>query len=298
LPISEIKQIPIGRLRPNPANVRTHPKKQIAALARLIDQIGFVVPVIVDEQLIIQAGHARIEAAKTLGLKTVPVVILSGLSDAERRAYCLADNKLTELAGYDRQALAIELRELTPLLEEAGLSIELTGFEAAEIDSIMGDLLDPEQDPDDQVPEIAKTAVSRRDDLWLLGQHRLHYGDATDAAGVHKLMRSKCAAMGFTDPPYNVRISSVQGRGRIKHREFVTASGEMPPDQYTDFLVDALSLAAKHSVNGSIHYVCMDWRHVFEMLAAGKEVYTELKNLVVWTKRTQARAHFIARSTS
>jgi hypothetical protein len=111
-------------------------------------------------------------------------------------------------------------------------------------------------------------------------------------------MRSKCAAMGFTDPPYNVRISSVQVRGRIKHREFVTAWGEMPPDQYTDFLVDALSLAAKRSVNGSIHYVCMDWRHVFEMLAAGKEVYTELKNLVVWTKRTQARAHFIARSTS
>ncbi len=292
MPISEIQQIPVGKLRPNPANIRTHPKKQIAALARLIDQIGFVVPVVVDEQLIIQAGHARIEAAKTLGMKTVPVVILSGLSNAERRAYLLADNKLAERAGYDRQALALELRELTPLLEETGLTIELTGFEPAEIDSIMGDLVDPEQDPVDELPEIAKTPVSRRGDLWLLGHNKLYCADATDPADLRQLMGRQRAAMVFTDPPYGIRIASVQGRGRIRHREFVMGSGEMSRDERTQFLSDSLSQAAKYSINGSIHFVCMDWRHVGEMLTAGEEVYSELKNLVVWAKTNAGQGTF------
>jgi DNA modification methylase len=292
MPISQIKQIPIGKLRPNPANVRTHPKKQIAALARLIDQIGFAVPVVADQQLIIQSGHARVEAGKTLGLRTVPVVILSGLSDAERRAYSLADNKLTELAGYDRPALAVELRGLAPLLEEAGLNIELTGFEPAEIDSIMGDLVDSEQDPLDEIPEVAKTAVSHRGDLWLLGQHRLFCGDATDAANVRKLMGRERAAMVFTDPPYGVRIASVQGRGKVRHREFLMGSGEMSREEHTRFLSDSLALAVKHSMNGSIHFVCTDWRHLGEMLAAGEEVYAELKNLIVWAKTNAGQGTF------
>src|SRR4029079_10105249 len=129
MPISQIQQIPIRRLRPNPANSHTHSKKQIAQLARGIERFGFIVPVVVDEDLVIQAGHGRVEAGKTLRLKTVPTIIVSGLSEAERRAYLLADNKLAEKAGWNREALAIELAQLTPLLEEAGLSIELTGFE-------------------------------------------------------------------------------------------------------------------------------------------------------------------------
>jgi ParB-like chromosome segregation protein Spo0J len=202
MPTSQIRQISIGQLRPNPANVRTHPKKQIALLARGIKTFGFVVPIIADENYVILAGHARWQAAKMLGLKSVPVVILSGLSEAQRRAYQLADNKLTERASFDRAALAVELNQLAPLLEEHGLSIELTGFEPAEIDALMGDLIDPEQDPVDELPMLAETAVSRRGDCWLMGRHRLVCGDARDAADVRKLMGRARAAMVFTDPPY------------------------------------------------------------------------------------------------
>src|SRR5262249_38360962 len=147
----------------------------------------------------------------------------------------------------------------------------ITGFEPAEIDALMGDLVDTEQDPADQPPEIAQQPISRRGDLWQLDRHRLHCGDARDDRDVRRLMGRERAAMVFTDPPYNVRISSVQGRGKIRHREFPVASGEMRPREFTRFLVQSLSLAAKYSTDGSIHYVFMDWRHLAEMLTAGEE---------------------------
>jgi DNA modification methylase len=292
MPISQIQQVPIGKLRPNPANTRAHPKRQIAQLARGIENFGFVVPIIADENFIILAGHARAAAAQAAGLRNLPVIILSGLSEAERRAYLLADNKLAEKSGYDRQALATELQGLAPLLEEAGLSIDLTGFEPAEIDALMGDLVDPEQDPADDLPVAARTPISRPGDLWLLNNHRLLCGDAREAADFRKLMGRDHAAMVFTDPPYNVRIASVQGRGKIRHREFVAASGEMSPAEFTAFLAGSLALATTHSANGSIHYVCMDWRHMSEMLAAGEQVYSELKNLVVWNKTNAGQGTF------
>jgi DNA modification methylase len=292
MPVSQIQQISIRKLRPNPANSRTHSKKQIVQLAHGIERFGFVVPVVADEKLVIQAGHGRVAAGELLGMKTVPVVILSGLSAAERRAYLLADNKLAEKAGWDRAALAVELTELAPLLEEAGLSLELTGFEPAEIDALMGDLIDPEQDPADELPAIAQTPVSRRGDLWQLGNHRLLCGDARTPADMHKLMGPKLAAMIFVDPPYNVRIASVQGRGKIRHREFMAASGELSRAEFTQFLTDSLSLAAAHSVNGAIHFVFMDWRHAREILAAGEKVYPEHKNTIVWVKTTPGQGTF------
>jgi DNA modification methylase len=292
MPISQIQQIPIRRLRPNPANSHTHSKKQIAQLARGIERFGFIVPVVVDEDLVIQAGHGRVEAGKTLRLKTVPTIIVSGLSEAERRAYLLADNKLAERAGWDRPLLAAELSELVPLLEEAGLSVDLTGFEAPEIDALMGDLVDPERDPLDEVPGLAKQAVSRRGDLWQLGSHRLLCGDARSETDLRRLTGRQSAAMVFTDPPYNVQISSVQGRGRIRHREFIAASGELSRAEFTQFLIDALRLAAEHSTNGAIHFVFMDWRHTQELLSAGKQIYPEHKNTIVWVKTTPGQGTF------
>ena len=292
MPISQIQQVSVRKLRPNPANLRIHPKRQIAALAKLVGQIGFVVPIIADEHLVILAGHLRLEAAKARGLKTVPVIVLTGLSDVERRAYMLADNKLVEKGSYDRAALSIELNELVPLLEEAGLSIELTGFEAAEIDSLMEDLVDPEHDPSDDLPDVKKIAVSRRGDLWCLNTHRLLCGDAREPTNFSILLGSDRATMMFADPPYNVQISSVQGRGKIKHREFEMASGELSAAEFVRFLVDCLALAAQYSIDGSIHYVCMDWRHLDEICTAGKEVYSELKNLAVWTKPTPGQGTF------
>ncbi len=292
MPTTQIKQAAVGTLRAHPANARAHSKKQIAQIARSIRQFGFTAPIIIDEKNVILAGHGRWLAARQLELSLVPVVVLSGLSDTERRAYLLADNKLVENAGWDRGALAVELKELAPLLADAGLDIQFTGFEPAEIDALMGDLIDPEQDPADELTAIDGTPISRRGDLWRLGEHRLLCGDAKLASDAAKLMGGQTAAMVITDPPYNVAISSIQGRGKIKHREFVEASGELSEAKFTKFLADSLALAARHSADGAIHFVFMGWPRLREILTAGAEVYGRPKNLVVWVKTNAGQGTF------
>ena len=279
-----IAMVQLSHLKGAARNPRTHPKKQIDEIVNSIRHFGYIDPVLADENLKIIGGHARAEAAERVGLPSIPVIVISGLSEMEKRTLALAENKIAENARWHRSDLASELSELGPLLAEAGLNIELTGFEPAEIDAVMGDLVDPERDPLDELPDVASESVSRRGDSWLLGQHRLICADATDPDDVRKLMGQKRAVMVFTDPPYNAKIKNVQGRGRIKHREFAQASGEMSRGEYRRFLIDSLSLAAEHSVDGSIHFVCTDWRHNRELQDAAEQVYTETKNLVVWVK--------------
>jgi DNA modification methylase len=178
------------------------------------------------------------------------------------------------------------------LLPECNLDLEITGFEPAEIDSLVADFGDPEPDPVDSVVKIADRPVSRKGDLWQCGHHRLLCGDACDESNLAALMGRDRAAMIFADPPYNVQISSTVGRGKIKHREFAFASGEMSPSSFIAFLKQWMRLVAKFSEDGSIHYVCIDWRHLSEALAAGNEAYTELKNLVVWAKTNAGQGSF------
>jgi DNA modification methylase len=185
--------------------------------------------------------------------------------------------------------LASELSELRPLLAEAGLNIELTGFEPAEIDSLLGDLVDPELDPADEVPSPKETTCSRIGDLWELGPHRLLCGDAKCATDVRRLMHNAFATMVITDPPYNLPARKIQGRGRIKHGNFAQGSGEMSSAEFARFLRVVLALASEHSINGSMHFVFMDWRHMSELLAAGSAVYSELKTLIAWVKTTPAQ---------
>jgi DNA modification methylase len=279
-----VTMLPVAKLRPNSRNARTHSKKQLRQIADSIDRFGWTYPILIDENGTILAGHGRYQAAQMLGLKEVPVITVAHLSEAEKRALVLADNKIAENAGWDREILAAELGELANLLPELDLTLDITGFAPAEIDNLLGDLVDREDDPADDHPEIAKVSVSRPGDLWVLGQHRLLCGDATNAADVAVLMGGELAAMMFSDPPYNVRVASIQGRGAIKHREFVAGSGEMSEAEFIAFLTKALGHATAHSKPGTLHYVCIDWRHIGEMLAAGREVYTELKNIVVWNK--------------
>jgi DNA modification methylase len=288
----QVQIVSLGKLKPNKRNARTHSKKQIRQIANSIQRFGWTYPVLVDDNSVVIAGFGRYQAAKLLGLREIPVIVKSGLSDAEKRALALADNKIAANSGWDRTQLAAELGELAVLLPECNLNLEVTGFEPAEIDALMGDLIDSEQDPVDELPVLAAKVVSRRGDFWLLGDHRLYCGDARENADIRKLMGRDHAAMVFTDPPYNIRIASVQGRGRIRHREFVAASGEMSSKEFTAFLADSLALAATHSAEGSIHYVCMDWRHMGEILAAGEQVYAEFKNLVVWNKTNAGQGTF------
>jgi DNA modification methylase len=282
----------VRKLRPSKRNARTHPKKQIRQLANVIRQFGWTYPILVDEDFEIICGHARWEAAKELGLTNVPILVMRGLSDAEKLAFAIADNKIATNAGWDRSLLSSQLGELASLLPEYNLDLQITGFEPAEIDGLLADLGDFEHDPADELNEIADTAVSRQGDLWQPGSHRLLCGDACDVSHLAKLMGRERAAMVFADPPYNVQISATVGRGKIKHREFAVASGELSPSDFIDFLKSWMRLALKFSEHGSIHYVCMDWRHLGELHAAGEEIFGLLQNLVVWNKTNAGQGSF------
>jgi DNA modification methylase len=281
-------------LRPAARNARTHSKKQIREIADSMVRFGVINPIVVDDRGRIIAGYARTEAAKLLSLEQVPVIRVSHLSEAEIRAYMLADNKLASKAGWDRELLALELQELQLALPEIGLDVSATGFEPGEIDSILLDFGEANADPADQMPALDDDAVVARDgDLFVLGRHRLLVGDARDANAYVRLMRTEMAEMAFLDPLYNVKIDGhVGGRGRTKHREFACASGEMTSNQFVRFLQEGLSLCARHVVDGGITYVCMDWRHARELLEAAGPVYDELKNICVWAKTTPGQGTF------
>ncbi len=241
----------------------------------------------------IVAGHGRVAAAKRLGLGEVPTIRLDHLSDAERRAYVIADNRLAELAGWDREILRIELQGLADL--DLDFDVEITGFDTAELDLLLDEGEEAaEPDPADEVPPVALgPAITRPGDLWLLGEHRLLCGDARDGAALQRLMAEEAARMVFTDPPYNVKIDGhVGGAGKVKHREFAMASGEMSREQFTRFLTEVLGNMAEASCDGSIHFVCMDWRHMNELLAAGGKAYDDLKNLIVWAKTNGGMGSF------
>jgi DNA modification methylase len=288
----EIALVSVRKLRPNRRNARTHPQKQIRQIQSSYRRFGWTNPIIVDENNVILAGHGRYEAALQLGLLEVPVIVVDGLNDAEKRALALADNKIAENAGWDRKLLAEELAELANLLPECNLDLNITGFEPAEIDGLLGDLVDPELDPADEVPSPKDRAITKIGDLWKFGSHRLLCGNAESGANVRRLMATESAAMVITDPPYNLPIRKVQGRGRTKHGDFAQASGEMSPARYTQFLQASLSLAAKYSADGAIHFVFIDWRHIGELLAAGAQVYSDLKNVVVWVKTNAGQGSF------
>ena len=288
----EIRLLSPQSLRAAKRNARTHSKKQIKQISNAILRFGWTYPIIADENLQIICGHGRWEAAKELGLKKVPVLVLHGLSEPEKRALAIADNKIATNAGWDRSLLAAELDELSSLLLEYNLDLDITGFEPAEIDALMADFGDAEKDPADEPGEIADQPVSRRGDRWQLGPHRLMCGDACDGSDWAKLMGRDRAAMIFADPPYNVRITAWLNHGKIKHREFVRASGEMSPSEFGEFLKSWMRLAAKFSEDGSIQFVCMDWRHLGEMHDAGQEVFGPLQNLVVWNKTNAGQGSF------
>jgi DNA modification methylase len=279
-------------LRPNPRNARTHSNKQIRQIAASIRAAGFIGAVIADENDVVLAGAGRLKASEQLGLPMVPTITVTGLSEAQKRAFALADNKIAENAGWDREILLQELGELGSLLEPLNLDLTLTGFEPAEIDALFADLQDDRSDPADIVPAVEDNIVTRPGDLWRLDQHRHLCGDARSPADLDRLMGGSRASMSFLDVPYNVRVADVQGRGRIKHREFAYASGEMESSIYVAFLREALTNVSRVSTDGGLIYICIDWRHVVEMITAAKAVFSEMINLAVWAKTNAGLGSF------
>lgn len=290
---TEIEHRSPQSLRPYPGNARKHSGKQLSQIADSIRRFGFTNPVLISDDGEIVAGHGRVLAARQLGLDSVPTIKLSHLTVEERRAYVLADNKLALNAGWDTEMLAIEFQALI----DCEFDLSLTGFSLAEIDLTLDQAaeasIDARDEPADRVPETAGPAVSQPGDLWTLGSHRLICGDARAAGDVIRLMAGEQADLIFTDPPYNVPIGGhVSGLGAVRHREFAFASGEMSRDAFIAFLTTTLTNSASVARDGAIAYVCMDWRHMGELLAAGEVAFSELKNLCVWNKTNGGMGSF------
>jgi len=279
-----IEFLSLDRLSAYPCNSRTHSKKQIKQIAASIREYGFTNPLLIDNDNVILAGHGRLAAAKSIGFEQLPCVRLGRMTAEQKRAYVLADNKLALNAGWDEEILASELQCLLEV--DSDFDIGLTGFSIAEVDSLIeGQKPEEPSNPEEDRLLVNAPRRCRLGDLWQLGSHRLICGDSLDPAVVATLMDGEKAQMVFTDPPYNVPIDGhVGGSGSIKHREFAMASGEMSRKEFTTFLRKTFGNLAEFSIDGSIHFVCMDWRHMQEMLAAGEEVYSQLKNLIAWVK--------------
>ncbi|EJF90296.1 site-specific DNA-methyltransferase [Bartonella tamiae] len=279
-----IHLLKITDLKPWDRNARKHSKHQIKQIAKSIETFGFTNPVLIDQNNTILAGHGRVEAAKLLKLPHVPCLYLETLSDAQKRAYVLADNQLALNASWDEDLLSQELKALSQI--DLGFELNTTGFTIAEIDQLIdGVQLEETGDPrEDALPQDVSERV-QFGDIWALGNHRLICGDSLDKQTLASLMNNEKATLVFTDPPYNVKIDGhVGGNGKTKHKEFAFASGEMNEQEFTTFLCNAFIHLTEHSKDGSIHFICMDWRHMREVMDAASGLYSELKNLIVWAK--------------
>ena len=282
LEVTYLKTSSLKSLGPNP---RIHSDRQIAQLVSSIRAFGFNNPVLVDRKGNLVAGEARAMAAQKCGMDFVPAIVLPNLTEAQKRAFRLADNKIALNSSWDPQALRIELAHLLEIGTELDFEIEATGFEMSEIDL----LIDSHRGADeaDVIPESIYVGpqVSQLGDLWCLGRHSLLCASALEAASYRQLLGNRRVDLVFTDPPYNVPIAGhASGLGRHRHADFVMASGELSSDEFTRFLRQSLRLMASYSRDGAVSYICMDWRHLRELQAAAVDVYSEQLNLCVWSK--------------
>jgi DNA modification methylase len=269
----------VGDLIPDPRNARTHPKRQIDQIKASIDAFGFTNPILADPDGHIIAGHGRLQAARAMGFSEVPTITLSGLSDTQKRALRIADNKIALNAGWDLEILQLELSELASI--DIDIDPTLTGFSTGEIDVILSSAGDPD---DEVIPPVPTTPRTKPGDIWILGDHRVGCGDGRDAGFLQRVIGDGARVdAAFLDPPYNVRIGG-HAVATGSHREFAMASGEMSEAEFRSFLSDTLGAAARCSRDGAVHFVCMDWRHMDSVSAVGSTVYGERLNLCIWNK--------------
>ena len=277
------EELAVGELKPAAQRTRSHAVHKRRIVEASIIEYGILDPITVNSHNIIVDGHLRYEIALKLELRTVPVIRIDHMNDAELRAYALAANKLPATANYDVEALRLEFEAIEAAMPT--LDFTLTGFTIGEVDRIKGNhaanLYDDLDETDEAIPKTSPKA--QRGDLYALGDHRLICGDTLDSDTLSRLMDGDEARCGFTDPPYNVRINGhVSGSG--VHSEFAMASGEMSHDQFVAFLQTSLGNLASHLCDGAIAYVCMDHAHIGELIAAGAQAFDERLNICVWDK--------------
>lgn len=283
---------PLGDLKPYPRNARRHSRKQVRKIAESLQRFGWTNPILIDEDGMVLAGHGRLEAASMLGWDTVETICLAGFSEQEKRAYILADNRIAEEAGWDRELLAIEFSTLI----EDGFEVESTGFDTIEVDRVLS--FDVVSEPDEErvdLPDENEVAVSRVGDVWTIDGQTFTCGNARDPAAYRRVLGNERAQMIFTDPPYGGSIAGyLPGKGKAKHREFVEGSANESGQAFVDgFLLPAFERIAENTEDGAIAYVCCDWKHLREFLAATDAAFFELKNLICWVKTNASLGGFL-----
>ncbi|WBX86456.1 site-specific DNA-methyltransferase [Sphingosinicella microcystinivorans] len=276
----------LADLTPARRRLRKSDHAHIEARCRSISAFGFCVPVLINTDGTVVDGHIRIEAARRLGLETIPCILVDHLSEEELRLLSISLNRLAENGEWNLEELGIELAELQVL----NMDLTLTGFDDIELDVLLQSAVesdDPDGDAVKDVHDAAPTSVPG--DLWRLGEHRLLCGDATDTESYAALMRNECARMVFSGPPYNIRIKGfVSGLGKIKHEDSALGCGEMSPAQFRIFLGQYLDLCQQSILPGSVIYVCMDWRHSHDLVLAAQDTQLNLIQMCVWDKGSGA----------
>tara|TARA_R110002051_G_scaffold94682_1_gene164601 strand:+ start:1987 stop:3483 length:1497 start_codon:yes stop_codon:yes gene_type:complete len=278
LPDLGFRMRPIASLKPAKRRVRKTNPAQLARVKASIDRFGFIQPVLLDREERIIAGHVAVEAAKALGLEELPAVQANHLSDEDARLLAISLNRLAETGEWDETELVIELKEL----EILDAPLILTGFDQPILDGLMTDTEVDIQSELDRVPLPVRDIVSRKGEIWSLGDHLLACGDARDAKLVAELLNGERARLALIDPPYNVPIAGhVSSQG---HAEFAMGVGEWDDDEFTAFLRDGFAPLIANLLAGGILMCCMDWRGVLPMTMASRSLALEQLNLIVWAK--------------
>lgn len=286
----QIEYLSLDKLKDCNRQLRTLPKSQLKKTNRIIKELDMVLPVLIDKDGTIIAGQHFVAAARELSIKTIPVVCLDHLDEGQVRILRVFHDRILEEAEWDKKALAEEFQELIVLIPD--LDLTMTAFDLEEIDLIL-DIL-PDDDPDDSGPgPQGGPAITQPGDRFLLGDHRLGCGNSLEKATFDGLMQGEQADACFVDMPFNVKVDGHVGNsGKIKHREFAMASGEMSVDEFTSFLTTAHQRIVDYTKPGSVIYSCMDWRHLMEILTACQSVGLVQLNLCAWVKDNGSMGSF------
>lgn len=276
--VESVEHWSLQRLIPYAKNARTHDDTQVSQIAGSIAEFGFVNPILVGDDNVIIAGHGRLMAAQQLGLDTVPVIVLHHLTEAQRRALVIADNKIAENAGWNDELLKLELEELGDL----GFDLDVIGFSDEELDELLGNDEQSGESDEDEIPEVEDEPVSRHGDVWILGDHRLLCGDSTSKQDLEKLMSGELADMAFTDPPYNVDYgNNAKDKMRGKDRRIMN---DNLGDDFYQFLKDALTNLL--SVTKGACYIAMSSSELDTLQKAFRDAGGKWSTFIVWAKNT------------
>ncbi|MBC7767216.1 MAG: site-specific DNA-methyltransferase [Phycisphaerales bacterium] len=294
----KVEQVAISSVRPRSRNPRRHSEAQIAKIMDSILEFGFTAPLLVTENGEIIGGHGRHQAALRLGLTHIPIIRLTGLSDAQIRALVIADNQLAALSSWDEDLLASELEALV-LDDSFEVPASITGFESAQIDALVyGDDFAVDDPADAVTPTPPAAPVSQLGDIWRAEGLSLMCGDALNGAHYAMLLGEARADQVITDPPYNVKINGhVSGKGRTRHREFVQGSGELSDEDFISFLAAALKATRAHATPGAFAYVFMDSAHLFHLFVAARAAGLSQKALCTWAKTNAGMGSFYRSQT-